>query len=352
MLFCEDSIPSVSIAGMPLFNFFDLGLYFIAGMVLYTYRDSIPINKHLAMISIAGIVFCVWRREYHASVAVFVAYLVMYVAFNPSIKLHRFSKYGDFSYGIYIYAFPIQQALTVMAGGKMSPYLNFVGSFFITLALAVFSWHLVEKRCLSLKNVEVIHAVENRFNFSFERMRKHVDAIGHKWELIVNSVSTRFNWKAFVVLAVAVIVTAIVYNSVATITVTFPYQKNAKSDVTFSGGWLEQDDTEDYRWISKSGIVNMKKAKWARNLTVEGYVPDSFGEVKVVEISVGGERVYQQNLKKDRYIYASVPLSKINKIFGKNMIQFEIEFDGVHIPAATEAEERELSGMITKITIK
>jgi peptidoglycan/LPS O-acetylase OafA/YrhL len=351
-LFCKDAIPSISLLGMPVFNFFDLGLYFVAGMVFYTYRDSIPINKHLAMISIAGMAFCVWRQEYHASVAVFVAYLVMYVAFNPSIKLHRFSKYGDFSYGIYIYAFPVQQAITTLAGGKMSPYLNFVEAFFITLALAVFSWHVVEKRCLSLKNVEVIRAIENRFNFSLNGVRKRADVIGQGWTSIIDSISVRFNWKAFIVLVVAVMIAVPVYNNATTFTVTFPYQENSKSEVEFSGGWLAQGDTEDYRWISRSGTVDMKKAKWARHLIIEGYVPGDFEEVRSVEIRIAGKSVYKQNLKTNKYIYADVSLTKIGSFLGENKIRFRIKFTGVHKSTTTEAEPGERSGIITKITIK
>lgn len=67
--------------------------------------------------------------------------------------LCRSGRYGDFSYGVYIYGFPIQQAVTQRlvheAGWGFWPgMLCAVG---LTGVMAVASWHLVEKRALRLK---------------------------------------------------------------------------------------------------------------------------------------------------------------------------------------------------------
>ncbi|QIL82998.1 acyltransferase [Diaphorobacter sp. HDW4A] len=65
--------------------------------------------------------------------------------------LHHAGRFGDFSYGLYIYAFPIQQ-LVVWAFSNRLDYpaaltLTLIG----TLTLAVLSWHFVERPALSLK---------------------------------------------------------------------------------------------------------------------------------------------------------------------------------------------------------
>ena len=60
------------------------------------------------------------------------------------------SAKGDFSYGLYIYAFPVQQTLVMLwPNPPILPYIAAV--FAVTLALAVASWHWVERPALGLK---------------------------------------------------------------------------------------------------------------------------------------------------------------------------------------------------------
>lgn len=60
-------------------------------------------------------------------------------------------RFGDFSYGVYIYAFPIQQTVALYCHTEDKPLLNAALSLLPTLVLAAVSWHLVEKRFLLLK---------------------------------------------------------------------------------------------------------------------------------------------------------------------------------------------------------
>jgi peptidoglycan/LPS O-acetylase OafA/YrhL len=79
------------------------------------------------------------------------AYLVLYLASLPS-RLSGFARYGDFSYGVYIYAFPVQQLLVAWMGGRVPVLLLAAMALPIVVVLAALSWHLVEKRALSLKH--------------------------------------------------------------------------------------------------------------------------------------------------------------------------------------------------------
>ena len=68
---------------------------------------------------------------------------------NPVV--HNAGDYGDLSYGIYLYAWPVQQVV-VLALGKTAPYwLLAICSLAVATALAYASWHLVEKLALRLK---------------------------------------------------------------------------------------------------------------------------------------------------------------------------------------------------------
>jgi peptidoglycan/LPS O-acetylase OafA/YrhL len=61
-------------------------------------------------------------------------------------------RLGDLSYGMYIFAFPIQQWLVEMGRSHDWPFLAYLGlSFLLTASLAYASWHLIEKRALLFK---------------------------------------------------------------------------------------------------------------------------------------------------------------------------------------------------------
>jgi peptidoglycan/LPS O-acetylase OafA/YrhL len=81
------------------------------------------------------------------------AYLVFWFGYHPRLQLHNFARFGDFSYGTYLYAFPIQQLLVQQAGGSLNPYLLFIVAAPLSLVAAFGSWHGVEKWFLSRASV-------------------------------------------------------------------------------------------------------------------------------------------------------------------------------------------------------
>lgn len=56
----------------------------------------------------------------------------------------------DYSYGIYIYGIPAQQAAVALGLG-ITPLTNFTVGLSLTLPLAALSWHLIERPALKLK---------------------------------------------------------------------------------------------------------------------------------------------------------------------------------------------------------
>lgn len=65
--------------------------------------------------------------------------------------LRRFGRFGDVSYGLYIYAFPVQQTVIWLFGDVFSWWTVLGMAVVITFALALASWHLVEKWALHFK---------------------------------------------------------------------------------------------------------------------------------------------------------------------------------------------------------
>ncbi|HEX7638489.1 MAG TPA: acyltransferase, partial [Burkholderiaceae bacterium] len=58
---------------------------------------------------------------------------------------------GDYSYGIYIFAFPVQQMLASRLPG-LGPWGVMAGAALPVAVLAVLSWRLVERRALARKD--------------------------------------------------------------------------------------------------------------------------------------------------------------------------------------------------------
>jgi peptidoglycan/LPS O-acetylase OafA/YrhL len=163
VIFCSlhvyyDSHPSPFAAGSVLGNY--LGNFvelqgsvvyfnFLAGVVVFVFRDSIPYSGKLALASIATIVFSEFVHDlYFFTLAI--AYLTVYVGLLDIPKMPLYSR-GDYSYGIYLYAFPIQQALLCLFPGKFTVITHFLLSTALVTGVAMFSWHCIEKPVLSLR---------------------------------------------------------------------------------------------------------------------------------------------------------------------------------------------------------
>lgn len=131
----------------------ELFLYFGAGMLYYLFRDRIKLSGIIAIIAFAFVLFTGRSDLFNYTLAVFGGYLIFYLAFHPKIKFDNFGKHGDFSYGIYIYGFPVQQIMVHLFHNQLTAGVNFLLSFPFILLLAIFSWNIVEKRALKYKKI-------------------------------------------------------------------------------------------------------------------------------------------------------------------------------------------------------
>jgi peptidoglycan/LPS O-acetylase OafA/YrhL len=75
-------------------------------------------------------------------------YLVFYVAFIPGISF--FNKFGDYSYGIYLYGWTSQQIVYSFNHNMTNCVNTILGTLLATL-MGILSWHLVEKNANKLK---------------------------------------------------------------------------------------------------------------------------------------------------------------------------------------------------------
>lgn len=127
--------------------------FFMLGMGFYLFREQIIFNHKLTLaISIISLITASYFNTCFLIVwAISGGYLLFSFAFNNNIKLNNFGKFGDFSYGIYLYGFVIQQILIVLNHGKMDNVVNFIIAFPIAILCGVLSYKFIEKPCMNLK---------------------------------------------------------------------------------------------------------------------------------------------------------------------------------------------------------
>ena len=66
---------------------------------------------------------------------------------------NKAAVFGDFTYGLYLFAFPVQQMLIELLAPHGNPWALFLETLIIIIPLAVLSWHFVEKRFLAMKTI-------------------------------------------------------------------------------------------------------------------------------------------------------------------------------------------------------
>ncbi|WP_067047330.1 acyltransferase family protein [Methanofollis ethanolicus] len=128
-------------------------LYFLIGAYLAVHHPDHRYDPRTAAV-LAVVLVAASQTPYVLFLAfVAVPYIVLAVAHLGVPAMNRFGNRGDFSYGIYIYAYPIQQMIVLYLGTSMPLWLFSGLSVLLTFPLAYASWHLVEKKALALKQI-------------------------------------------------------------------------------------------------------------------------------------------------------------------------------------------------------
>ena len=123
---------------------------YLAGLVFYLYRGHIPLRGWMAAAAALSLVAASWFPLGWTTMFPFAGtYLLFWFAFTPWVKLHRVGRFGDFSYGTYLYAFPIEQMVMKGFGHAVAPTILFAIATPITLVVAVGSWYGVERHFLA-----------------------------------------------------------------------------------------------------------------------------------------------------------------------------------------------------------
>ncbi len=128
-----------------------LAISFFAGVLLFVFREKVFLSWPLAMlvITLTAVTDAGPLRELAAQLSA--AYVALVVAILVPTAWKRFSQsLPDYSFGIYIYGFPVQQAM-IATGVGLTPGSNMLATLVCVVPLAALSWHFIEKPALALK---------------------------------------------------------------------------------------------------------------------------------------------------------------------------------------------------------
>jgi peptidoglycan/LPS O-acetylase OafA/YrhL len=132
-------------------KFAKLFFMFFVGATFYILREYIVLSRWLFWFLV--ILLTVATSNKHAFFVVYVfaiAYILFYLAYVPSGLIRKYNQLGDYSYGIYIYAFPVQQSVAALIPGVSVSQMILISATY-TLLFATLSWHILERRSLELK---------------------------------------------------------------------------------------------------------------------------------------------------------------------------------------------------------
>lgn len=122
--------------------------YFIPGMLIYFNFDQFIKYKNTLIIIALITVWIDLIFDIKLFSPAMIAIIVLYIAYSFKF-LNNFGKYGDFTYGIYIFHFPMIRTFTTLGlFAHYNPYIMAVLCALLVIAVGVASWHLYEKRFL------------------------------------------------------------------------------------------------------------------------------------------------------------------------------------------------------------
>ena len=130
-----------------------LSLPFATGVLFFVLRDRLVLSGWgvLAAWAVWGLARGTVPAAVGPALILALAYSTFWLAYVPRGPILAYNRLGDYSYGLYIYAFPLQ-GLMVWLFGPMGPGMNIALALPATLACAIMSWHLVEAPALALRH--------------------------------------------------------------------------------------------------------------------------------------------------------------------------------------------------------
>ncbi len=136
-----------------------LVLVFLTGVLLYRHRAHIPYNNWLGLASLLAMAIVFRFPTLYYFSALPVAYFAVWVGLKqpPAIP------FGDLSYGVFLFHFPITQMVMALGGKSLTWWVFGPLSLVASALCAAVSWRLIEKPLLANKRA-ILGWVDNTWS--------------------------------------------------------------------------------------------------------------------------------------------------------------------------------------------
>lgn len=133
----------------------EMWVFFAAGAVLRLlherWKGIFRADVAVALVAAYVVALGMWPADFTRFSWVALPYAVLTVGLASTPHVRRASRFGDVSYGLYLWAFPVQQTVVHVAGVQVW-WLNLLIVVTVTTTLAWLSWHLIERPSMALKD--------------------------------------------------------------------------------------------------------------------------------------------------------------------------------------------------------
>lgn len=121
-------------------------LIFYMGIGLFVFKDKVVLDFRIFVISCIIIVVANVAQVLNVALIILFPYVFIYICFALKQVSEKLAKSGDWSYGMYLVGFPIQQIIVSCFGGVMNPYINMLIAIPIDIVCGIIICNLVEKK--------------------------------------------------------------------------------------------------------------------------------------------------------------------------------------------------------------
>jgi peptidoglycan/LPS O-acetylase OafA/YrhL len=127
------------------------GIFYFAGAIINKYElESFLIPRNTIICSLILLTTYYFGLPVLPFMWICLPVIVLAVGLKTGGIIAKYTKNIDYSYGLYIYAFPIQQTV-IYFFPKINFSYYFIFTLAITLIFAILSWHIIEKPALQFK---------------------------------------------------------------------------------------------------------------------------------------------------------------------------------------------------------
>jgi peptidoglycan/LPS O-acetylase OafA/YrhL len=124
---------------------------FLVGVTFYLYKDKVLWDARIFLASVAMIFWAYWFTAFGDFIAIpAMGYVTVFLGLTSPRKLGVL-RGADYSYGVFLYGYPIQQAFVALGPWAHNWLLNGIVCSIVATCFAALSWRFIEKPALKLR---------------------------------------------------------------------------------------------------------------------------------------------------------------------------------------------------------